>query len=318
MSMQAWMRALVGAVVCAACVVAYAGDRDCPNDAPAAISFIQYQSPNLAGTTPLTIKGKLSLPIPGNGKGCGHANRKWPAVLILHGSAGPDSRGDFYEAELNAHGIATLQIDMWEARGVTSLANRPAAPILTYPDAFSALAFLSNHPNIAAGRVGVLGFSWGGVISLASAEKLYSGMFGGGRTFAAHVANYPVCWGANNTTVPALQPPAQKGTQFLHLTGAPVLIQIGTEDDYDNGTEYCHDLADLVNPTNNNVVKVVDYQGAYHAWDRLWVPVSAPDPYGNEGSFFTTGQIPLVQIVPNVDLAYESRDRVVRFFQRNL
>ena len=38
-------------------------------------------------------------------------------MLILHGSAGVDSRGDFYARALNAAGIATLEIDYWEARG---------------------------------------------------------------------------------------------------------------------------------------------------------------------------------------------------------
>ncbi|HEY9107081.1 MAG TPA: hypothetical protein VIN58_10430, partial [Roseateles sp.] len=81
------------------------------------VSFVQFQSPNLtAPGTPLTIQGKLSLPRHGDG----HGHRKLPAVLILHGSAGVDSRGDFYEAALNTAGIATLQIDMWQARGYTA------------------------------------------------------------------------------------------------------------------------------------------------------------------------------------------------------
>jgi dienelactone hydrolase len=249
-------------------------------------------------------------------RGCG-GRQKLPAVLILHGSSGVDSRGDFYEAELNDAGIATLQIDMWEARGVVGLANRPQMPIFTYPDAFSALAFLAANPRIAADRIGVLGFSWGGVISLAAAEKLYAGMFGGGRKFKAHVANYPVCYGAN-ISIPGLPPPAQFGTQFLHLTGARVLIQIGSNDSYDNGTAHCKALAQSVNPDNNNVVRVAEYPGAYHAWDRLMVPVAVPDPFGNEGSYFLTGQVPIVQIVPSVEQAYASRDRVARFFRRHL
>ena len=209
---------------------------------------------------------------------------------------------------------------MWEARGVGGLSNRPQLPIFTYPDAFSALAFLGAHPSIDADRVGVLGFSWGGVVSLAASEQLYAGLFGSGRKFAAHVANYPVCYGANNAAIFARIgiSPAQAGTQLLHLTGAPVLIQIGSNDDYDNGTDHCLALAQSLNPSNNNVVEVAKYQGAYHAWDRILIPVMAPDPFANEGSYFTTGQIPTVEIVPDVVKAYVSRDRVVRFFRRNL
>jgi dienelactone hydrolase len=287
-----------------------------------ALSFIQFTSPNLATSppSPLTIKGKLSLPTRGDDDSlCATpSKKKLPAVLILHGSAGVDSRGDFYQAALNEAGFVTLQIDMWEARGVTGIANRPAAPILTYPDAFNALAFLAAQPNVDPDRIGVIGFSWGGVVSLAASEQLYATQFGGGRKFKAHVANYPVCWGANVTSIPALFPPAQKGTQYLHLTGAPVLIQIGTKDSYDNGSGPCKALAAAVNPSNGNVVEVVEYVGAYHAFDRFMVPVTAPDPFSDQGSYFRTGVLPFVQIVPDVAQGLVSRSRVVRFFKRNL
>jgi len=175
--------------------------RDCADDSRPRISFIEYTSPNIA-TRPvssLTIKGKLSVPVGYNGRNhCREGGGKLPAVLILHGSAGVDSRGDFYEKALNAAGIATLQIDMWEARNVSGLTNRPQLPIFTYPDAFNALAFLGKQRHIDPKRIGVLGFSWGGVVSLAASEQLYVGMFGDGLKFKAHVANYPVCYGANN------------------------------------------------------------------------------------------------------------------------
>ena len=310
---------LVGLVLAPYCAATLAAEQDCGRALAPTITFVQFQSPNLAApSSPLTAKGKLSVPGGTSSGRCAPANGKWPAVLILHGSSGVDARGDFYEQALNAAGIATLQIDMWEARGVTGIANRPQAPILTYPDAFSALRFLASHPNIVADRVGVLGFSWGGVVSLAAAEQLYANTFGAGRRFKAHVANYPVCYAANNVSIPALNPPAEKGTQFLTLTGAPVLIQIGSNDDYDNGAGPCRALANSVNRSNNNTVEVIEYPGAYHAWDRLMIPVVAPDPFGNLGSFFATGQLPLVRIVPDVQQAFASRERVIKFFRRHL
>ena len=325
MNIASSLRAFAGAWLALLSSVASADDGCRGSLERPAISFITYQSPNLAATSPanatLTIEGKLSLPAalvaPWRCETGRHA-RKMAAVVILHGSSGVDSRGDFYEAALNAEGIATLQIDMWQARGVTDPANRPAAPILTYPDAFNALAFLAARPDIDPDRIGVLGFSWGGVVSLAAAEQLYSGEFGGGRRFAAHVANYPVCWGANDTAIPALNPPAQKGTQFLHLTGAPVLIQIGSLDGYDNGTAHCVALAASVNPSNGNVVSVNQYIGATHAWDRLMVPETVLDPFADEGSYFRTGILPTVVFTPDVAQAYLSRDRVARFFFKNL
>ncbi len=322
MANRSFRRIVIGAFLgCwfAAAPPAWADESDCRHDGAPPISFVQFTSPDISTSPPsvLTIKGKLSLPAgPRHGIGCGNAH-KVPAVVILHGSSGIDSRGDFYEAALNDAGIATLQIDMWEARGISGGANRPKAPILTLPDPFSALAFLASQPGIAADRIGVLGFSWGGVLSLGSAEQLYAGMFGGGREFKAHVAHYPVCY-AYNTVVPGLPPPAQFGTQFLHLTGAPILIEVGSSDDYDNGAARCRALAQSVNPANGNAVRVVEVPDAEHAWDRLMVPIAVSDPFGDEGSYFVTGQVPTVHLVPNVEQAYKARERVVRFFKHHL
>lgn len=284
------------------------------------VSFIQFSSPNLlAPATPLTIQGKLS--VPRRDGEWGHGRRKLPAVLILHGSAGIDSRGDFYEAALNDAGIATLQIDMWQARGVTSAAQRPAAPILTYPDAFSALAFLARQPGIDASRIGVLGFSWGGVVSLGAAERLYAGQFGGGLRFKAHVAHYPVCYAWNDAALLAKvqSTPAAYGVQWIHLTGAPVLIEVGTKDDYDNSSAPCEALAQSANTGNGaGLVSVNAYPGATHGWNRLMVPMTVTDPFANQGSYLSTGVLPKVQFTPDVDQAYLSRARVVRFFERKL
>lgn len=307
-------------------MAAGAAQNECRQDATPIVSFVQFQSPNLqAPTTPLTIKGKLTLPVNADAnQRCFNARRNVPAVVILHGSSGVDSRGDFYAQGLNAAGIATLEIDMWEARGVVGASGRPPLPLFNYPDAFSALAFLRAHPNIASERIGVLGFSWGGVVSVASAEQLYAATFGGGSNgprFKAHVAHYPTCYVFNKTDWPPtapVPPPAKAGTQFLNLTGAPVLIQIGTEDDYDNGAGPCRSLADSVNPSNNNVVDVAVYEGAYHAWDRIMIPIRVFDPFGDLGSFFQTGVVPPVEIRADVDAAYAARQRVVSFFRSQL
>lgn len=49
---------------------------------------------------------------------CGGEPEVVPAVVIMHGSAGVDSRGALYARELNLAGIATLEVDMWGARGL--------------------------------------------------------------------------------------------------------------------------------------------------------------------------------------------------------
>lgn len=320
MTSSFWHRALTLTALGLGPACALAGDNDCGHGALPRISFVQFASPNIATSPPslLTLKGKLSLPPPQReqDRGCARG-RKLPAVVILHGSSGVDARGDFHEAALNAAGIATLQIDMWEARGVGGAAGRPQAPILTLPDAYSALAFLAAREDIDPARIGVLGFSWGGVNSLAAAETLYTGMFGGGRQFKAHAAHYPVCY-AYNATIPGVPPPAQMGTQLLNLTGAPILVQIGSLDGYDNGAGRCRALARALNKSNTAAVEVAEYSGAHHAFDRLMVPIVVNDPFGNEGSYFATGVVPQVTLAPDVAQAHAARERLVRFFRRNL
>lgn len=315
---------LISIVALFLCAAPFAQARDNPNchDSPRPIiSFVEFPSVDLTPPqpTPLTVKGKLKLPVRFSWRHrCFLAKRNLRAVVILHGSAGVDSRGDFYARALNAAGIATLEIDMWEARGVETAADRPPLPLFTYPDAFAALGFLSTIDDIDPDRIGVLGFSWGGVITMASAEQLYADQFGQGLKFAAHAAHYPICYIYNANL---LGPPAQLGTQWLNLTGAPVLIQIGTEDDYDNGADNCIALVDDLSPSDRDLVEVVPRDGARHAWDRLQVAISVFDPFGDEGSGVSNlpdGPFPEVRLTPNVEQAYASRRRVVKFFRRNL
>jgi dienelactone hydrolase len=67
---------------------------------------------------PLTVAGRLMVPRGSKGK--------TPAVLIVHGANGPDSRGPLMAEVLTKAGIATLEIDMWFPRGlVIAATSRP-------------------------------------------------------------------------------------------------------------------------------------------------------------------------------------------------
>jgi uncharacterized protein len=129
-----------------------------------------------------------------------------------------------------------------------------------------------------------------------------------------------VCYAWNNAALFAKLglTPAQFGVQWINLTGAPVLIEVGTKDAYDNSAQPCRALAASVNPSNGGVVRVNAYPGATHGWDRLMVPIVVNDVFADQGSYFSTGIVPAVQFTPDVDQAFDSRARVVRFFERNL
>ncbi|STQ91177.1 Predicted dienelactone hydrolase [Iodobacter fluviatilis] len=109
--------------------------------------------PAFGGKTPLEVMGVFRTP-----QGAG----KFPVVIILHGSAGIDSRGAMHAQNLAKAGIASLELDMWGARGLNGGAKgRPEKVHDTLPDLWGAEVWLANQEKIDAKRIGVMGFSWG-------------------------------------------------------------------------------------------------------------------------------------------------------------
>ena len=250
--------------------------------------------PNLAAP-PLTVAGKLRLPLEDDRP----ADKSMAAVLICHGSDGVDGRGEFYAPSLNEAGIATLEIDMWAARGTGRGAEaRPGSPLETLPDAFGALRFLAAQPEIDPARIGILGFSWGAVVSLLSAVAGNADpLRGAAPGFTAHAANYPVCWLYGQ--VPAL---ALKG-----LTGAPVLIQTGEIDTYDDPDAGETLLASLALEDALHI-RQITRKGAGHGFDRDLPAKTIIDPAAHNGA---GGEV-LMEFNPDAALA--ARQEIVAFF----
>lgn len=218
----------------------------------------------------LTVAGQLRVPLIEPGA----APPKVGAVVVCHGSDGVDGRGGFHIAALNAAGIATLELDMWAARGtVRGAAGRPSSVPRTLPDAFAALAFLARQPEVDPKRIAIAGFSWGGVVSLLSATKSNAAAHAEpGTVFAAHAAFYPALWSYNRAP----------GHDFADLTGAPVLVQAGGADAYDD-PEVCAGFLASLAPADRAHVSLVVHEGATHAFDRDLPAKVITDPYAHKG-----------------------------------
>ncbi|MFT6916866.1 MAG: dienelactone hydrolase [Motiliproteus sp.] len=279
------------------------------------ISYVSFQSVDLLNPdVPLTISGQLRIPF--------HpiedtaAVQVFPAVVVLHSSGGVDSTGQFYIKALNNSGIATLEIDMWAARGLSGGSDRPVWPGLTVPDAFGALRYLSENPNIDPEHIGVMGFSWGGVVAMLAATQPFVGSFAeNGLRFAAHVAHYPVCWAygigiPDVLGIPGL--PDIPSMIFSNLTGKPLLIQVGESDGYDDGSEHCENLVASLPDTDRSAVSLKVYPNAQHGWDRLQPAITVFDPFSHQGMGG------YVTLAPNPGKAFRSRTKAVRFFRRAL
>lgn len=244
----------------------------------------------------LTVAARLDVPLH---EGDGPPTRT-PAVVICHGSDGVDARGRFHAQALNAAGFATLELDMWSARGVARGAPaRPRTVPETLPDAFAALAFLARQPEVDPARIAIMGFSWGGVVSVLSATRRYAeALAPPGTGFVAHAAFYPVLWSYNRAP----------GHELRGLTGAPVLIHAGAEDAYDT-PEVCAGFLAGLDPADRAHVELVVHPGATHAFDRDMPAKTIHDPYAHNGKGGP------VRFAFNPAAAEAARARVVAVFQ---
>src|SRR5262245_49433685 len=129
------------------------------------------------------VAGHLAFPT-------GEAKKQVPTVVILHGSGGIDGRGEFHAKALNAAGIATLEVFMFTS------GNRPRSGSRSnFTHMYGALNYLAKRSDIDPNRIGVMGFSWGGGLSLSATSLVLTQRFTGAQfRFAAHAPFYPVCW----------------------------------------------------------------------------------------------------------------------------
>ncbi|HEX7055211.1 MAG TPA: prolyl oligopeptidase family serine peptidase [Burkholderiales bacterium] len=235
----------------------------------------------------------------------GNASGKVPAVVLIHNAGGYDpAHYEFYAAPLRAAGIATLGL-------ILSRAPSQRMPSVWIPHVYGAYKFLAAQPEIDAARIGVMGMSLGGLLSLYTASELFTREhLGDGPRFAAHAALYPVCWVheaiANGSA--ARRNRAMAGA-YDRLTGAPQLVLAGARDD-DDAPDSCEKfLAALSAEARRNVTLHV-FPDATHLWDQ------GPDRRYYDPICRGGGCQVTVRYDPAI--ALQGRDMVVEFFSRHL
>lgn len=201
--------------------------------------------------TPTTGLGYLTVP------DAASAEHSVPAMIILPGSGGiQPGREHEYAELLKENGIAAFVVEYYLPRGVDETTNyvvRVSAvtefDLIT--DAYSALKLLSTSPVIDPGRIGVMGFSYGGMASrLAMDERIHQVLAPDSPGFAVYVDFYGPCFQDLNS-------PA--------TNGAPLLTLRGTEDN-SNDLEACKRREKELRGLGVTVESHV-YTGAGHAWE---------------------------------------------------
>jgi dienelactone hydrolase len=169
---------------------------------------------------------------------------------------------------------------------------QPQAPRENLPHAAAALKWLAEQPSVDAQRLGVMGFSWGGMIALITASELAQEKLGNDIPKpAAFAPFYPNCTPlARNWLIP--QNPLHNA--HTRMSATPMLIQVGTRDENEDAERSCSAFV-ATWPAAARVHTTVRYvEGATHAFDAS------------------------VASNPDLKEAVEARQAVVDFFTKNL
>jgi dienelactone hydrolase len=225
--------------------------------AAAASTDTRIDFSSLNSSHPFKVYGTLYLPE--------NASGQCPAVVMIHGTMGIDSRGTLYRVPLLNAGIAVFEVNFKD--GIyRSPIDRPKIDAFL-PLAFAALKELRKVPSIDPSRIGIMGFSLGGAITLSTAlDENRKAWMGDEKGFAAHAGFYPV--------VKAFIPKIESGGV---LTGAPIIIFYGTDDAYGDGDQVPQ-LKSLLQTKFNFVLTTYEYAGATHGFNLNAPSITYFDP----------------------------------------
>lgn len=194
-----------------------------------------------------------------------------PAVILLHGARGVSSAREMtYARQFATMGIAALVIDSFRPRRelASSFTERliEITEGMILADVFAAQKALAARPEIDAERIALIGFSYGGMVSLYAAHRQVATAYR--RYFEmvhlpplrAHVAFYAPCIARFEDT---------------RASGAPVLMMWGDQDELIDAERCRATAADL--RAGGAEVETIEFPGAYHQWDgNLETPWRAP------------------------------------------
>jgi dienelactone hydrolase len=186
----------------------------------------------------------------------------FPALVHLHGCSGlpkavaSGTATHFWAEQLAAWGYATLVVDSFTARRINNTCSGEAAARVG--DAYGAFAYLSRQPFVDPARIGVIGFSAGGIATLSIVETREFELYENEREyhFKAAVAYYPACVQDGNVKV-------------------PTLVMIGERDDW-TPSRACKAMMARRSP--DSPVTLVTYPDAYHSFD---IPASGRSYFGH-------------------------------------
>jgi dienelactone hydrolase len=248
------------------------------------------------------------------GRHDGNAAR--PAVVLMHGCSGllnPQGRmRALYRAwmrALFAKGYDVLTVDSASSRGfgqtctrgpqrITMLRDRPK-------DAYAALGYLQAQPQVAAGRIALMGWSQGGATVLLSINDKSIGRPAAlKQDFKTAVAFYPGACSEQLQSKPWTEVAPQSWT-----TTVPLLVLSGAADNW-TPLPPCEAFI-MAAKARGNPVELKIYPNALHAFDAPNLPRTELPAYrlGN-------GAVPVIGT--DLEARADAFPRVLEFLNRHL
>ena len=253
--------------------------------------------PNATPDKPLAIPAHLVRP---EGPG------PFPAVVLLHGCHGVSASIRGWARWFSRLGYVALVVDSWKPRGIVDDCV-PEAPDLPsterFADAVGALRFLHARPEVDRARIGVMGWSSGGVFSMAA-------------------VNGPTHERARRRRVLLPEPGFRAAVgvypggcvSLMHeLAVWPLLVLMGDADDW-TFPGPCVEMVQAMRGRGADATLVL-YAGAVHYFDvegqpRVYLPEVANRNKPGECCGATVGY--------DASAAADARRRVAEFFGRHL
>lgn len=221
----------------------------------AALAQEQVTFPSLGITVRVQIKGNVYRP---------QTSAKAPAMVILHGCGGVRSNDREWAELLAANGYVALVVDSLGPRNIATLCGGVGPPSFLFRvrDAFGAALWLQQQPYVDAERIGVMGFSHGGLITLAlAAEEARRVAAPEAPRFRISVPLYPTGCG-----VPGYMLDASGKDIIERRVRIPMLILHGAADDWTPSAP-CKTWVDAAYARGEPVAINV-YPDAHHSFDR--------------------------------------------------